>query len=327
MNEAIRLNSYPRMADNLTPWTDRLVNTLPFRFGLVLLTGLVVAGVCPLVFFANRFLLPGVLKIACIAMLGLVSGFASRRILRENTAFLRLLSAWTALIASLVLLGFLTGGYLGFYFLPRMNPIPHWDWLGQLALGVLAAWLALHAWKPDLKIAPKASKSGAKKAARVGKRTPSRRTTLEPNTRPTRKIRKTSPKTQTLRLRQHWQSGSKLLLNKLHGWQSRANTLAAHTSHRIGDLVSQAQVKINHRWRPVKNHVRLARGKTGNKLTLRKASQVRLVGRAENRCPYCLEIVEKSDPRGVKICPVCHTYHHADCWAVTGTCQVPHYQE
>jgi hypothetical protein len=26
----------------------------------------------------------------------------------------------------------------------------------------------------------------------------------------------------------------------------------------------------------------------------------------------------------VKVCPICHTHHHADCWEVTGTCQVPH---
>jgi hypothetical protein len=24
-------------------------------------------------------------------------------------------------------------------------------------------------------------------------------------------------------------------------------------------------------------------------------------------------------------CQICHTLHHADCWAITGTCQVPHY--
>jgi hypothetical protein len=34
--------------------------------------------------------------------------------------------------------------------------------------------------------------------------------------------------------------------------------------------------------------------------------------------------VTKRDPRGVKICKVCKTWHHADCWAITGVCQVPH---
>jgi len=44
----------------------------------------------------------------------------------------------------------------------------------------------------------------------------------------------------------------------------------------------------------------------------------------EHRCPYCLDIVTRNDPRGVKECEVCHTLHHADCWAITGVCQVPH---
>jgi len=44
----------------------------------------------------------------------------------------------------------------------------------------------------------------------------------------------------------------------------------------------------------------------------------------EHRCPYCLEPVSRNDPGGVKECEVCHSLHHADCWAITGMCQVPH---
>ena len=44
----------------------------------------------------------------------------------------------------------------------------------------------------------------------------------------------------------------------------------------------------------------------------------------EHRCPYCLETVSRNDPGGVKECEVCHSLHHADCWAITGMCQVPH---
>ena len=44
----------------------------------------------------------------------------------------------------------------------------------------------------------------------------------------------------------------------------------------------------------------------------------------EHRCPYCLDAVTRNDPRGVKECEVCHTLHHADCWAISGICQVPH---
>lgn len=57
------------------------------------------------------------------------------------------------------------------------------------------------------------------------------------------------------------------------------------------------------------------------------SNAIRLIGKEEHRCPFCLEEVVPGDSRGVKICPICHTHHHADCWAVTGTCQVPHYHE
>jgi hypothetical protein len=45
----------------------------------------------------------------------------------------------------------------------------------------------------------------------------------------------------------------------------------------------------------------------------------------EHRCPYCLELIDPDDPRGTVECKICHTLHHADCWAITGACQVPHF--
>ena len=51
---------------------------------------------------------------------------------------------------------------------------------------------------------------------------------------------------------------------------------------------------------------------------------VQFASAEEHRCPYCLEIVQPNDPRGIVECKICHTQHHADCWAITGTCQVPH---
>jgi ribosomal protein L37AE/L43A len=65
---------------------------------------------------------------------------------------------------------------------------------------------------------------------------------------------------------------------------------------------------------------------TGKTMIRRKASKKIVLAPVEvHRCPYCLEPVKRNDPRGVVECDVCHTLHHADCWAITGTCQVPHY--
>jgi hypothetical protein len=55
-----------------------------------------------------------------------------------------------------------------------------------------------------------------------------------------------------------------------------------------------------------------------------RKARVQLALVEEHRCPYCLETVTRTDPRGVVECAICHTLHHGDCWDITGTCQVPH---
>ncbi len=57
----------------------------------------------------------------------------------------------------------------------------------------------------------------------------------------------------------------------------------------------------------------------------RKAHQtVRLIGKEELRCPYCLQVIDRRDPKGIVVCPICHSAHHKECWDITGSCQVPH---
>jgi len=73
-----------------------------------------------------------------------------------------------------------------------------------------------------------------------------------------------------------------------------------------------------------KARVKDRRARTKTTRRRRQSESVRLVGVAEHRCPYCLELVEDNDVRGIRVCPICHTHHHADCWAETGVCQVPH---
>jgi hypothetical protein len=57
---------------------------------------------------------------------------------------------------------------------------------------------------------------------------------------------------------------------------------------------------------------------------LRRKPAVQLAVYEEHRCPYCLELVKRNDPRGVVECEICHTLHHKDCWDITGNCQIPH---
>ncbi|HEY3312158.1 MAG TPA: hypothetical protein VGK00_11015 [Anaerolineales bacterium] len=78
--------------------------------------------------------------------------------------------------------------------------------------------------------------------------------------------------------------------------------------------------------RPASTRKRTARpeNKPAAKLFLRKP-KVRLSRVEKHLCPYCLEPVSRKDPRGVVECEICHTLHHGDCWAIAGSCQVPHY--
>src|SRR5690349_11910915 len=60
------------------------------------------------------------------------------------------------------------------------------------------------------------------------------------------------------------------------------------------------------------------------KRLFKRKPQLQISMYEEHKCPFCLEEVKRNDPRGVKKCSVCHTLHHADCWDITGMCQVPH---
>jgi hypothetical protein len=61
------------------------------------------------------------------------------------------------------------------------------------------------------------------------------------------------------------------------------------------------------------------------KRKVHRKPSLQLSDEVEHRCPYCLELIDPDDSRGTVECKICHTLHHADCWAITGACQVPHY--
>jgi hypothetical protein len=71
---------------------------------------------------------------------------------------------------------------------------------------------------------------------------------------------------------------------------------------------------------PVLSPTPLPRRRAGRKMK----NPIRLVGREELRCPYCLQVIDRKDPHGVIVCPICKSAHHKECWDITGSCQVPH---
>ncbi|MBI5649988.1 MAG: hypothetical protein HZC40_05990 [Chloroflexi bacterium] len=88
-------------------------------------------------------------------------------------------------------------------------------------------------------------------------------------------------------------------------------------------LPGQIAMRLPRFNRPQRARVRLPKPQSPRALK-NDNGVARVVGIVEDRCPYCLDVIKRKDPRGVKMCDVCHTPHHADCWSITGKCQVPH---
>jgi hypothetical protein len=319
---------------------DKLIHSLPVRILLVVLLVLAFSGLVPLLFLFNRAILPAVLKWTSLAAVGVFAGLVSRLLLGERTVLLRLLAALLALLASLLLLGLLYPGDVGARLPDRYQSELNLAWLGQFALGSALAFVTLQAWKVRLKPAGRKKKAAPerKRSATPGSRKPrskgstktgrpipdSRAGPVDPLTPPDRLVPPGAPQARSrpisppvrnipsLAERLRWERRWSSLNQKLHEWWQHGLGEPAGASPR---LLRRSLVHLPRKRRPVAAPLPLP------------DSPVRLVGEEEHRCPYCLELVKKNDPRGITVCPICHTQHHTDCWVMTGVCQVPHYHE
>jgi len=279
-------NNYS-MSESNSNRLEALLSSIPGRVGLVILTAVVAASALLLFFWANLRISPFLLAAIVLTCIGFICGLASRWFLRRNTAALRLFTALTALSFSLALLGVITDGALGLSLAPKSLSKPDWRGLLQITWSGLVTWLTLRAWHKSIRI-------------------------KEPKVKPAepRSKRGSKPKTRAPKIKQQtpWQNLSE---------KFSRSTLKIRTS---------SKKAINPKRRPVKITKTQKYGRLDlRKLGLKRGKEsVKLVGSEEHHCPYCLEMVEKSNPRGVKICSTCKTWHHADCWAVTDACQVPH---
>ena len=307
---------------------DKLIHSLPVRILLVVLLTLAFSALVPLLFLYNRAILPDVLKWTSLAAVGVFAGLVSRLLLSERTALLRLLAALLALLASLLLLGLLYPGDVGARLPDRYQSGLNLAWLGQFALGSLLAFVTLQAWKVRVKPAghKKRAASERKRGATPGSKKPRPKSSTRTG-RPVQSDRPSSPglppaqarpasppvrDIPSLAERLDWDRRWSSLNQKLHEWWQHGLGEPAAASPR---LARKPLVRLPRRRRAVAAPPPLP------------DSPVHLVGEEEHRCPYCLELVKKNDPRGITVCPICHTQHHADCWALTGVCQVPHYHE
>lgn len=102
--------------------------------------------------------------------------------------------------------------------------------------------------------------------------------------------------------------------------RARVRTPGGRSRRSRADSMPRARVRSRNGSKP---NVR-GEAKPARRSMFRRKPHIQLALVEEHRCPYCLDLVMRTDPRGVKECEVCGTLHHADCWAITGVCQVPH---
>lgn len=126
----------------------------------------------------------------------------------------------------------------------------------------------------------------------------------------------------------NWQILKKLKLQKKVSiktptYKTAAPKISMTSPTRIKSEKKLAPVQVN---KPA-SRTKPQKMKSSKKIFSSRNHDVKLVGEEEHVCPYCLEEVHKNDKRGVKICQECGTWHHQDCWDLTGSCGVAHRNE
>jgi hypothetical protein len=229
------------------------------------------------------------IKLVSAAGIGLTAGYFTRVLLAGRRPFLKLMVSLGGVLAGLLTLGALTGWRSGIGPLDFNRATIDWRGLvlllGAAGCGVIASLAYRKPIKSSLP-SPEDEESVYAQSALLSSQVATPNTQVAHPTRsPTRK--------------------------KSVGKSPK------------GGLAKKKKIAAKKTVKPVS----VKQKKPATKTVIRKHSSKKIViAPVEvHRCPYCLEPVKRNDPRGVVECDICHTLHHADCWAITGTCQVPHY--
>lgn len=302
----------------------RVLSNLLSRLGLITISAIGTGGGFIVIFLFNQTIDPRILKVTAVAGIGIISGFSARWLLNKSMRLFRFLSAWTCMLLSLLFLGIVTNGYFGFtVFSSNTIPISS-DELFQFLLGGAVAWLSLNAWRASRSsIKPPVGLSPKKKRTSTQKKRRSIKTIFH---KPKKKIQPSSSQKGirlNIAIREYWQKLLPRFYKKGIKVMTRTTSTYKKPKRKLNGFQKLSIKKSRLPLRIIRQPLSLSR----RLFKIKKKPEVSLIGAEEHRCPYCLEVVEPNDPRGIVICSICGTYHHADCWEVTGTCQVPHNQE
>jgi hypothetical protein len=239
------------------------------------------------------------MTIFVILGVGLAAGAGSRFLFYKWSGFVRFFLMLVVLFAALFVIGIYTNWQIGIgplnpWFVGEIDPYE----LIQLGGALLVASIALEAWwKPASRILDDAAPE-----VRRSSRSRHREQT------PVAASMQSMPRSSPLQVRPPEQ-----LTYQAKG---RSRLKFAKAARSRGRTIPAAEKLVLAR---TPQHTRSRR-----KRLFSRKPQLQISMYEEHKCPFCLEDVKRNDPRGVKKCEVCNTLHHADCWAITGFCQVPH---
>ncbi len=284
------------MADSTIP--DKVLGSFWGRFFIVILQTVLISQLLLLSFLIRLYVNIDLLKYIVVLLVGLLAGFSARRFLTGHTRFLQLLAGLISIALSLASLFILSAGFLGIDLFFRSNTRPDWQGLIQFSLAALGSLLVIYSFRSRANVAEISSQRSIPQSQKEAKRW--------------------VPKFTFPALKKSRDKVSRIVPAKKE--RVSANKSAAKkTSNTLAIQKIREPKKLSVTASPT----------TKTKKTARKAKknhkpEIKFVGKEEHICPYCLDPVEDHDPRGVKICPICKTRHHADCWGITGACQIPH---
>lgn len=297
---------------------DKIFQSIWGRLFIAALQTLLSSVVLSFIFLARQSGDITLLKYTVVLAVGFIAGFSARRFLKGHTQTLKSAGALVSVVLSLAVLFTLSGGFLGINLFTQFNKTPDWFGLIQIGLASFGAWLVIQAfrsppWLKDI-------------SAPV---IPSRKTRVQTNPGINRWLPKLS-----------LHSGKKIIQKPSGIISEKKEPLSVGKSTpkkeapplAIAKAKSPTKVSPAHKLslapasKPTtKKPARLKKNRS--KKISANAKDIKFIGVEEHSCPYCLDPVKPHDPRGVKICPVCKTHHHADCWGITGACQIPHSQK
>jgi hypothetical protein len=261
------------------------------------------------------------------ACLGVVAGFGARFFLRNREPFVRYFIAMIMAVIGMYMLGYLTHWVLGIgpirleeKFAEQIQEIDFqhelWSQISSLGIGsrVLFDFRALD-WADLVHLA--ISWGIAVLALQAW-----RQTVVPPAPEPIEIIPLAMPAPPVSRSRRGRRAAAS---SNGRARVKRANSHSAnHLTPMTPVVTPQPRVRSNNGSRPSVKKVKEPTLRPKKKRASRRKPKIQFALVEEHRCPYCLDTVSRNDPRGVKECDVCHTLHHADCWSITGVCQVPH---